>query len=182
MQYPPPSRVFAGLYFKIGCTTFSKHPMPAMKTPPPDASALWVKESAFSGTELSLPMLGEAIATQNFHATPISWHAHERYELLMLLRGGALYEFGDGREFELAGGQMLLVPPLHMHRPSRDVRTPSIICALNFHTATDGTQHCPIPRRYIVKKTGGPHATTTGHFLHNDCRFARNIGWQIAGK
>lgn len=117
-----------------------------MKTPPPDASALWVKESAFSGTELSLPMLGAATATQNFHATPISWHAHERYELLMLLAGGALYEFEDGREFELAGGQMLLVPPHHLHRPTRDVRTPSIICALTFQTHIAGSRHSPFNR------------------------------------
>lgn len=120
--------------------------MPAKKPNHPDGGAPWVKESAFSGTELSLPMLGEAIATQNFHATPISWHAHERYELLMLLGGGALYEFADGREFELAGGQMLLVPPHHLHRPSRDVRTPSIICAVNFHTTNVGSRHSPFNR------------------------------------
>ena len=120
--------------------------MPAKKPNHPDASAPWVKESAFSGTELSLPMLGEAIATQNFHATPISWHAHERYELLMLLGGGALYEFADGREFELAGGQMLLVPPVHLHRPSQDVRTPSIICAVTFQTTNAGSRHSPFNR------------------------------------
>jgi hypothetical protein len=71
--------------------------MAAKKSNHPDASALRVKESSFSGTELSLPMLGAATATQNFHATSISWHAHEGYELLMLLGGGALYEFEDGR-------------------------------------------------------------------------------------
>jgi AraC-like DNA-binding protein/mannose-6-phosphate isomerase-like protein (cupin superfamily) len=134
------------LSFKIGCTTFSEHPMAAKKSTPPDASALRVKESSFSGNELSLPMLGAATATQNFHATSISWHAHEGYELLMLLGGGALYEFADGREFELAGGQMLLVPPLHLHRPSQDVRTPSIICAVNFHTDSAGAGHSPFNR------------------------------------
>ena len=120
--------------------------MPAKKTNHTDASALRVKESSFSGTELSLPMLGAATATQNFHATTISWHAHEGYELLMLLGGGALYEFADGREFELAGGQMLLVPPLHLHRPSQDVRTPSIICAVNFHTDAAGARYSPFNR------------------------------------
>jgi hypothetical protein len=88
-------------------------------------------------------MLGAATATQNFHATSISWHAHEGYELLMLLGGGALYEFEDGREFELDGGQMLLVPPLRLHRPSHDVRTPSIICAVNFHTDSAGARQSP---------------------------------------
>ena len=120
--------------------------MPAKKTNHTDASALRGKESAFSGTELSLPMLGAATATQNFHATTISWHAHEGYELLMLLGGGALYEFADGREVELAGGQMLLVPPLHLHRPSQNVRTPSVICAVNFHTESAGARHSPFNR------------------------------------
>jgi AraC-like DNA-binding protein len=91
-------------------------------------------------------MLGAATATQNFHATTISWHAHEGYELLMLLGGGAHYEFSDGREFELAGGRMLLVPPLHVHRPSQNVRTPSIICAVHFHTAGAASRHSPFNR------------------------------------
>jgi AraC-like DNA-binding protein len=120
--------------------------MSAKKSNQRDPGVLRGKESSFSGTELSLPMLGAATATQNFHATTIPWHAHEGYELLMLLGGGALYEFAGGREFELVGGQMLLVPPLHLHRPSQDVRTPSIICAVNFHTTSAGSRYSPFNR------------------------------------
>jgi AraC-like DNA-binding protein/mannose-6-phosphate isomerase-like protein (cupin superfamily) len=106
-----------------------------------------MKEITFTGTELSLPMLGAATATRDFYATPISWHTHERCEILMLLRGAASYEVADGRQFDLAGGRMLLVPPRQPHRPSRDVRTPSIICAVNFEPTQAGLKHSPFTKR-----------------------------------
>lgn len=106
-----------------------------------------VRESAFTGAELGLPMVGAATATQDFHATPISWHRHDGHELLMLLGGGATYEFNNGQELELIGGHMLIVPPRCLHRASCDIRTPSIICAVNFHTAPGRSLGSPFTRK-----------------------------------
>jgi len=122
--------------------------MPARKAKPTNTpNALPVRESVFTGAEFGLPMVGAATATQGFHATPISWHRHDRHELLMLLSGGAAYEFKNGSELELAGGQMLIVPPRHLHRASRDIRTPSIICAVNFHTTPDDSRRSPFTKK-----------------------------------
>lgn len=69
------------------------------------ATAIPMRECAFSGKEIGLPMLGAAIATRGFDARSISWHSHDRMELLMLLTGGAMYEFRNGQELELTGGR-----------------------------------------------------------------------------
>lgn len=64
------------------------------------------------------------------------------------VRGGAAtYEFKNGPEIELTGGRMLIVPPRRLHRASRDIRTPSIICAVNFHTTPDSARHSPFTRK-----------------------------------
>lgn len=146
-QYQPRSHTFAGLSLKISRTTFSKYLLLGSTPIRADAQAPQMKEITFTGTELSLPMLGAATATRDFYATPISWHTHERCEILMLLRGAASYEVADGRQFDLAGGRMLLVPPRQPHRPSRDVRTPSIICAVNFEPTQAGLKHSPFTKR-----------------------------------
>ena len=68
------------------------------------------RESVFTGEESVFPMVGEASATQGFHAIPLIWHTHGRLELLMLLSGVAAYECRSGSDSELSGGQMLVVP------------------------------------------------------------------------
>ena len=85
--------------------------------------------------------------TQERFLVAVDWHSHERHELLMLLRGGAAYEFKNGHELELAGGQMLIVPPRHRHRASRDIRMPAIICAVNFDIAHDLPRHSPFTKK-----------------------------------
>ena len=117
-------------------------PVRKIKNSNPNADTkLQLEESAFSGEELSLPMIGAAIATRGFHARSISWHSHDRHELLMLLDGGAAYEFENGSEMELAGGQMIIVPARFRHRASKDVRMPSVICAVSFDTARPASRH-----------------------------------------
>lgn len=113
------------------------------------ATAIPMRECAFSGKELGLPMLGAAIATRGFDARSISWHSHDRMELLMLLTGGAMYEFRNGQELELTGGKMLVVPPGLEHRPLRDIRTPATVCAVNFHTAPNSSRHSPFTRKEV---------------------------------
>lgn len=127
--------------------------MPARKikkSNPTVDTELQLKESAFSGQELGLPMIGAAIATRGFHARSISWHSHDRHELLMLLDGGAAYEFENGSEMELAGGQMIIVPARFRHRASKDVRMPSVICAVNFDTTRPASRQSPFTKKEMA--------------------------------
>jgi AraC-like DNA-binding protein/mannose-6-phosphate isomerase-like protein (cupin superfamily) len=127
--------------------TISKRPMttrkPNLIMPDPDNH---VQESTFTGDELGMTMVGSTAATHRFNAIPITWHSHDRHEVLMLLRGGAAYEFKNGTELELAGGHMIVVPARVLHRGSKDVRTPSVICAINFDIAYAVTQHSPFTK------------------------------------
>lgn len=89
-------------------------------------------EMYFTGEQIGLPMVGFAAASDGFRAVPVRWHSHEQYEVMMLLRGAAAYEFKDGTELELGGGQFIITRPGLLHRAKRDVRTPSVICAVTF--------------------------------------------------
>lgn len=140
-----------GLSCNMSGKTISKYLMPAGKpTNSSNATAVLMKEWAFTGMELGLPMVGTAIATRGFDARPISWHSHDRMELLMMLAGGAAYEFKNGTEMELTGGHMLIVPARILHRGSKDVRTPSVICAVNFDIAHPVTRHSPFTKKEMA--------------------------------
>jgi AraC-like DNA-binding protein len=68
----------------------------------------------------------------------------------MLLDGGAAYEFENGSEMELAGGQMIIVPARFRHRASKDVRMPSVICAVNFDTTRPASRHSPFTKKEMA--------------------------------
>jgi len=109
-----------------------------------------VQESAFTGEEIGMSMVGAAAATQGFHAIPLTWHSHDRHEVLMLLSGCAGYEFQNGTELELAGGHMIVVPARLLHRGSRDVRMPSVICAVSFDIAHPSTRRSPFTKKEMA--------------------------------
>ena len=109
-----------------------------------------VHESTFTGAEIGITMVGSTAATQGFNAIPLTWHSHDRYEVLMLLRGGAAYEFENGTELELSGGHMIVVPARVLHRGSKDVRMPSVICAVNFDITHPVTRHSPFTKKEIA--------------------------------
>jgi AraC-like DNA-binding protein/mannose-6-phosphate isomerase-like protein (cupin superfamily) len=108
---------------------------------------LQVRESAFTGAEIGLTMVGAATATQGFNAVPLTWHSHNNHEVLMLLHGGAAYEFKNGTEMELVGGHMIVVPARVLHRGTKGVRMPSVICAVNFDIAHPATRHSIFTKR-----------------------------------
>jgi AraC-like DNA-binding protein/mannose-6-phosphate isomerase-like protein (cupin superfamily) len=108
------------------------------------------RETVFTGEEIGFPMVGEATATEGFDAIPLTWHSHSRIEVLMLLRGGAAYEFKNGSVLEFSGGQMLVVPADMLHRGSRDVRMPSVICAVNFALSPPAMRHGPFLKQEMA--------------------------------
>jgi AraC-like DNA-binding protein len=123
---------------------------PRKPRPAPPLQDFKPRESAFAGKELGIDMVGTATATYGFDAIPLSWHAHDRHEVLMLLHGGAAYEFKNGSEMELTGGHMIIVPARVLHRGSKDVRMPSVICAVNFDIAQPVTRHSPFTKKEMA--------------------------------
>lgn len=79
-----------------------------------------------------MPLIETLGAIRSHSASRISWHAHERYELLFLLDGATAYEFSGGRTVELPGGHFLVVPPRTRHRGTHDVRMPAELCGVVF--------------------------------------------------
>jgi len=65
-------------------------------------------------------------------AQRITWHAHDGYQLLFLLRGATAYEFKhQGRKrVDLPGGHFLLIPGRMVHRGVQDMRPPCALCSI----------------------------------------------------
>ena len=91
-------------------------------------------------------MVGFVATSPLYNAVPVRWHYHEQYEIMLFLRGGSAYEFKDGTEFEIGGGQFMVTPPGLSHRAKRDVRTPSLICAITFDMARSLTASSPFTK------------------------------------
>lgn len=85
---------------------------------------------ALSGRALSCGMVDYLATNTSFSADPLSWHRHSGHELLFMIRGASSYQFERGREWMLAGGHFLLIPPLMPHRGVREIREPSTVCAI----------------------------------------------------
>jgi len=84
------------------------------------------------GKDLGLPLVERLGAIRSHSASRITWHAHERFELLFLLEGATAYEFSGGRTLELPGGHFLVVPPRTRHRGTHDIRMPASLCGVVF--------------------------------------------------
>jgi hypothetical protein len=89
-------------------------------------------ELLVAGTDLGLPLIGTLGAIRSHSASRITWHTHERFELLFLLDGATAYEFSGGRTVELPGGHFLVVPPRTRHRGTHDIRMPASLCGVVF--------------------------------------------------
>ena len=89
-------------------------------------------EMLVRGADLGLPLVETLGAIRSHSASCITWHAHERFELLFLLEGKTAYEFSGGRTVELPGGHFLVVPPHTRHRGTHDVRMPAKLCGVVF--------------------------------------------------
>lgn len=90
------------------------------------------------GADLGLPLVQTLGAIRSHSASRISWHEHERFELLFLLEGATAYEFSGGRTVELPGGHFLVVPPRMRHRGTHDVRMPASLCGVVFDPRRPG--------------------------------------------
>lgn len=82
------------------------------------------------GEVIGLPLLDQVSRVRSRAASRISWHLHDGFEILFLMRGRTNYEFEGGRTVELPGGHFLVVPPAVRHRGQQDIRAPGLICGL----------------------------------------------------
>ena len=114
-----------------------------MKRPPPQTRlpVIQVQERRLSGKELGFSAVGFAAATEGFEAGRVSWHRHDTHEILMMLRGAAEYEFPNGKRSILAGDQFMVVPRRMKHRGSKNVRGPSVICAVTLDPRDSNASH-----------------------------------------
>lgn len=84
------------------------------------------------GRRFGLPLVGLLGYARSHDAVRIAWHAHDDYELMLLLEGATTYEFRGGASVTLSGGHFLVVPPGTAHRGARDLRMPSVMCSIMF--------------------------------------------------
>ncbi len=89
-------------------------------------------ELLVSGADLDLPLVETLGDIRSHSASRITWHVHERFELLFLLEGATAYEFSGGRTLDLPGGHFLVVPPRTRHRGTHNVRMPAKLCGIVF--------------------------------------------------
>jgi AraC-like DNA-binding protein len=89
-------------------------------------------DSQLPGRRFGLPMVGLLGYARSHDAVRIAWHAHDDYELMLLLEGATTYEFRGGPSVTLSGGHFLVVPPRTVHRGARDLRMPSVMCSIMF--------------------------------------------------
>lgn len=125
--------------------------MPAERTRPrPSQPAIQLRERRLAGDAIGLPMIGFIAATDGFEAGRVSWHSHRQFEVLMALRGATEYEFRNGGRAALAGDHFLVVPPRMVHRAARDVREPTVICAISFDANAASPGRGPFTKKELV--------------------------------
>jgi len=82
------------------------------------------------GKSIKLPLLQQIGLLYQDSASRVGWHAHEGFEVLLVLKGATTYEFKSGQTVVLHGGEFLVVPPQIVHRGEHEVRSPCRICGL----------------------------------------------------
>lgn len=93
----------------------------------------WIfEERQLSGAEIGLAMFHRIASIRSQTASRITWHAHEEFEILLLLDGSTSYEFADGSTVELSGGNFMVIPPGVVHRGHHDVRRPVSLTGMMF--------------------------------------------------
>jgi len=93
----------------------------------------WIfEEKQLSGAEIGLTLFRRIASIRSQIASRITWHAHEDFEILLLLDGSTSYEFADGSTVELSGGHFMVIPPGVVHRGHHDVRRPVILTGMAF--------------------------------------------------
>lgn len=100
-----------------------------------DPSLIESGDVVLHGADIGLPMLEYLALSRRADSRPITWHAHDGHEILVLLRGSTSYEFPEGKKVSLSGGQFMLVPAGTRHRGVKSRRMPSTLCAILFKPA-----------------------------------------------
>jgi len=90
------------------------------------------EENQLSGAEIGLALFRRIASIRSQSASRITWHAHEEFEVLLLLDGSTSYEFADGSTVELSGGHFMVIPPGVVHRGHHDVRRPVSLTGMMF--------------------------------------------------
>lgn len=133
------------------------------------------RERLVMGADVAWPSIGTVSASEDFRAERVSWHKHDRHELLMLLSGATEYEFQGGNRVALAGEQFMVVPPGLLHRGVKDLRGPAVHCAITIDFSASRSSGGPFTRREIAWLAGrfartGPVARAMGPSLRRISR------------
>jgi hypothetical protein len=104
--------------------------MPLNSAPPP--------EHRVTGEAIELPLIDAVSAIRSHSASRITWHKHERFEMLFLIEGATAYEFPKAQSVDLPGGHFLIIPASTMHRGVHDLRMPATLCGLVFNPRASG--------------------------------------------
>ena len=104
------------------------------------------REVVIPGTEISFPELACLTVTTDFLSSRVGWHDHPFWEVLLIFRGGASYEFEDGRIREVQGDHFLVVPPGVRHRGVEEIRLPSELMSIGVaaQSALPSEGHSPL--------------------------------------
>lgn len=146
-----------------------------------------VCERLVKGADVAWPVVGFVAASEDFRAERVSWHTHDRHEMLMLLRGATEYEFHGGHKVSLAGDQFMIVPPGLSHRGAKDMRGPVVHCAITIDLTRAPTNRSPFTNQEIqwlagqfgngkpIVRTMSPLLRRLAHSFHHDVKqFPRN--------
>jgi AraC-like DNA-binding protein len=108
------------------------------------------------GDDLEMPLIQDCGYNDWQVAERLSWHAHDGYELVLLLDGQAAFEFADGSRCELAGGQFFFKLPGQVHRAANDVTSPCKMLWIVFKPdesgATDKTPFTAADLSYLRER------------------------------
>ncbi len=79
------------------------------------------------GKDIGLNLVGRFGDASTRKAKPISWHAHDFFELLFVINGEISYEFKNYPPVHISGGSFLVIPPGVQHRGLDNIRTPATL-------------------------------------------------------
>ncbi|MDD2601158.1 MAG: AraC family transcriptional regulator [Kiritimatiellae bacterium] len=89
------------------------------------------------GHDIGLNLAGRAGDASTRQAKPISWHAHDAFELLFVFDGEVSYEFKNHPSLHIPGGSFLVIPPGLRHRGLDNIRTPATLFGITCKPQAD---------------------------------------------
>lgn len=105
------------------------------------------------------PLLDLAEAFVYREAFSVDWERHSVWEIHYVLSGLIVYEFENGRSFELRGGTFLAIPPRTLHRTLNGSAAPSERLAMRWLPRRPGLRHGQSPLFLTRRELEGIFAT-----------------------